>query len=143
MKAQSLALQNQELLVAYHRHPSLKLRNQIVELNQGLVRQIAHRMQAQCSEPYEDLEQIGYLGLIQAIERFNPQQGWAFSSFAMPYIRGEILHYLRDRGGIMRIPRRWQDLHNRGRKVCKQLIASLGRQPQDQEIAGVLGVSLQ
>jgi RNA polymerase sigma-B factor len=97
----------------------------------------------QCCEPLEDLEQVAYLGLIRAIERFNPQQGCAFSSFAVPYIRGEILHYLRDKGSLMRIPRRWQDLYNKGKKIRKQLSQSLGRQPQDREIAQVLGVSEQ
>ncbi|MFM7577346.1 MAG: sigma factor, partial [Microcystaceae cyanobacterium] len=68
-----------------------------------------HRLSRQCAESYEDLEQVGYLGLIRAIARFDPRQGKAFSSFAMPYIRGEILHHLRDKGTVLRIPRRWQE----------------------------------
>ncbi len=132
-----------ELLIGYHRNPSLQLRNQLVQLNIGLVRQVAHRISRQCSEPYEDLEQVGYLGMIRAIERFNPHQGCAFSSFAIPYIRGEMLHYLRDKGGIMRIPRRWQEMYTRGKKLRKQLQTSLGRQPKEHEIAQALGVSLE
>lgn len=132
-----------ELLIAYHRNPSFPLRNQLVELNCGLVRQVAHRLARQCSEPYEDLEQIGYLGLIRAIERFNPHQGCAFSSFAIPYIRGEMLHYLRDKAGVMRIPRRWQELYNKGKKLRKQLTVRLGRTPKETEIAEALGISLQ
>jgi RNA polymerase sigma-B factor len=132
-----------ELLIRYHRDPSLDLRNYLVKLNIGLVRQVAHRMSRQCSEPYEDLEQIGYLGLIRAIERFNPHQGCAFSSFAIPYIKGEMLHYLRDRSSVMRIPRRWQDLHTKSKKIRKQLSLTLGRQPRDSEIAKALGVSLE
>ncbi|MEA5509811.1 RNA polymerase sigma factor SigF [Crocosphaera sp. UHCC 0190] len=135
-------LHNLELLSAYARNPSLELRNRLVEHNLGLVRQVAHRISRQCSEPYEDLEQIGYLGLIRAIERFNPQQGCAFSSFAIPYIRGEMLHYLRDKGSVMRIPRRWQELYNRAKKLRKQLTASLGRPPIDLELAEALGVPL-
>ena len=142
MKNQPVRLQNLELLVTYYRDPSLKVRNRLVQLNAGLVRQVAHRLCLQCSEPYEDLEQIGYIGLIQAIERFNPHQGYAFSSFAIPYIRGEILHYLRDRGNIMRIPRRWQELYNRGKKLRKQLTGTLGRVPQETEIAQALGVTV-
>ncbi|HEY9861867.1 MAG TPA: sigma-70 family RNA polymerase sigma factor, partial [Candidatus Obscuribacterales bacterium] len=91
-----------ELLVAYHQNPSVSLRNQLVRLNAGLVRKIAHQVSHQCAEPYEDLEQIGHLGLIRAIERFNPSQGCAFSSFAVPYIRGEMLHFLRDRGNTVK-----------------------------------------
>lgn len=142
MTTQPLSFQSMELLVTYFRNPSLKLRNKLVQLNAGLVRQVAHRLSRQCTEPYEDLEQIGYLGLIRAIERFNPHQGCAFSSFAIPYIRGEILHYLRDKGGVMRIPRRWQELHTRGKKLRKTLTATLGRQPKEIEIAQALGVSL-
>ena len=64
-----------ELLMEYKQSPSVALRNQLVRLNAGLVRKIAHRISHQCSEPYEDLEQIGYIGLIRAIERFDPQPG--------------------------------------------------------------------
>ncbi|MGK7876499.1 MAG: RNA polymerase sigma factor SigF [Xenococcaceae cyanobacterium] len=143
MATDSISFRGMELLLAYSRNPSLKLRNQLVQLNAGLVRKVAHRVSRQCAEPYEDLEQIGYLGLIRAIERFNPHQGCAFSSFAIPYIRGEMLHYLRDKGSVMRIPRRWQELYSKGKKLRKQLAATLGRQPQDIEIAEALGVSVQ
>lgn len=131
-----------DLLVAYHRNPSVKLRNQLVQLNAGLVRKIAHRISHQCAEPYEDLEQIGFLGLIRAIERFNPTQGCAFSSFAVPYIRGEMLHFLRDRSGTVKIPRRWQQLNKAGQKVRETLEEAYGRQPTDEEIATELGVSV-
>ncbi|HAC64199.1 MAG TPA: RNA polymerase subunit sigma [Cyanothece sp. UBA12306] len=143
MKTKYNNAQGMELLITYSRKPSLSLRNQLVELHAGLVRQVAHRISHQCTEPYEDLEQIGYLGLINAIERFNPHQGCAFSSFAIPYIRGEMLHYLRDKGSTMRIPRRWQELHNKGKKVRKELTVSLRRTPTGQEIAKALDVSLQ
>ncbi len=142
MTTQQANIRSIELLIAYSRHPSLRLRNQIVELNLGLVRQVAHRISRQCCEPYEDLEQIGYLGLIRAIERFNPQQGCAFSSFAIPYIRGEMLHYLRDKGSVMRIPRRWQELYTKGKKLRKQLAGELGRPPKEPELAIALGVSV-
>ncbi len=143
MTAYSFGFRGMELLQAYFGNPSLKLRNQIVELNVGLVRKVAHQVSRKCAEPYEDLEQIGFLGLIRAIERFNPYQGSAFSSFAIPYIRGEMLHYLRDRGSVMRIPRRWQELYAAGKKLRKELIEQLGRLPKDLEIARALGVSLQ
>ena len=71
-----------ELLVSYYQSPSIPLRNKLVEFHTGLVRKMAHHFSHQCAEPYEDLEQIGYFGLIRAIERFNPKQGYAFSSFA-------------------------------------------------------------
>jgi RNA polymerase sigma-B factor len=131
-----------ELLIAYHQNPSIELRNQLVKMHAGLVRKMAHKFSHQCTEPYEDLEQIGYFGLIRAIERFDPNQGYAFSSFAVPYIRGEMLHFLRDRGSLVKIPRRWQELYNEGQKIRKELATELGRSPKDSEIAEKLQVSL-
>jgi len=132
-----------ELLIAYYQNPSIALRNKLVSMHAGLVRKMAHQFSRQCTEPYEDLEQIGYFGLIRAIERFNPYQGYAFSSFAIPYIRGEILHFLRDRTGVVKIPRRWQELHNQGQKARKDLALTLGRTPTDLEIARELNVAIQ
>lgn len=144
MTTQSSTLRSRgmELLIAYKQNPSVHIRNQLVRLNAGLVRKIAHRVSHQCSEPYEDLEQIGYIGLIRAIERFNPGQGCAFSSFAVPYIRGEMLHFLRDRGNAVRIPRRWQDMQKEGQKARLELTRELGRQPNDIEIAEYLDISV-
>ncbi|WAL59370.1 RNA polymerase sigma factor SigF [Thermocoleostomius sinensis] len=136
----SLRSHSLELLIAYQQSPSVALRNKLVRLNAGLVRKIAHRVSYQCAEPYEDLEQIGYLGLIRAIERFDPTQGCAFSSFAVPYIRGEMLHFLRDRGSSIKVPRRWQDMQKEGQKIRAELAKQSGRPPQDDEIAARLGV---
>ncbi|MBD0268825.1 RNA polymerase sigma factor SigF [Pseudanabaena sp. FACHB-2040] len=142
MKSQSpCSAKMMDLLVSYHQAPSVNLRNQLVKLNTGLVRKIVHRLCHQCGEPFEDLEQIGYLGLIRAIERFNPKQGCAFSSFAVPYIRGEILHYLRDRSSAVKIPRRWQELQKTAQRVCSELSHELGRNPKDAEVATRLGIS--
>jgi RNA polymerase sigma-B factor len=145
MATQTSALRSRgmELLMEYKQNPSVPLRNKLVRLNAGLVRKVAHRISHQCSEPYEDLEQIGFIGLIRAIERFNPGQGCAFSSFAVPYIRGEMLHFLRDRGTTVKIPRRWQDLQKEAQKVQGDLTRSLGRTPSDAEVAVVLGVAVE
>jgi RNA polymerase sigma-B factor len=130
-----------ELLISYHQNPTVEVRNRLVRLNAGLVRKIAHRMSYQSTEAYEDLEQIGYLGLIRAIERFNPEHGCAFSSFAVPYIRGEIMHFLRDRSCAVKVPRRWQDLYRQGQKIRESMMKEAGRQPKDAEIAEQLGIS--
>lgn len=144
MVNQSSAIRSRgmELLMQYQHSPTVQIRNQLVRLNAGLVRKIAHRVSHQCSEPYEDLEQIGYIGLIRAIERFNPAQGCAFSSFAVPYVRGEMLHFLRDRGATVKIPRRWQDLQKEGQKLQPELMRRLGRHPGDNEMAEALGVTV-
>lgn len=142
-KSAQLRSRGMELLMQYKVDRSVRLRNQLVRLNAGLVRKIAHRVSHQCAEPYEDLEQIGYIGLIRSIERFDPGQGCAFSSFAVPYIRGEMLHFLRDRGTTVKIPRRWQDLQKEGQKKQAELIRRYGRQPSDIEMAEAVNVSVQ
>lgn len=139
----SLRTHAMDLLIEYQQHPSIGLRNRLVSLNAGLVRKLAHRLSHQCAEPYEDLEQIGFLGLIRAIERFDPAQGCAFSSFAVPYIRGEILHYLRDRSGAVKMPRRWQELQKASERARGELTKTLSRPPQDGEIAAAIGISMQ
>ena len=142
-KSAQLRSRGLELLMQYKVDRSVRLRNKLVRLNAGRVRKIAHRVSHQCAEPYEDLEQIGYIGLIRSIERFDPGQGCAFSSFAVPYIRGEMLHFLRDRGTTVKIPRRWQDLQKEGQKRQAELIRKYGRQPSDIEMAEALSVSVQ
>lgn len=139
----SAQAQTLELLMAYRHNPSVHLRNRVVNSNMGLVRKVAHRFAHQSPVPFEDLEQIGCMGLIVAVERFDPTQGYAFSSFAVPYIKGEILHFLRDRSSAVRIPRRWQQLNNEATKVSQTLIAQLGRQPNEREIATALNISLE
>jgi RNA polymerase sigma-B factor len=130
-----------ELLRQYQSNPSLGLRNQLVQLNIGLVRREAYRWLQQSTETFDDLMQVGSMGLIRAIERFDMGKGYAFSSFAIPYIRGEIQHYLRDKSTPMRIPRRWQALQSQSTRVIRQLQADLGRLPNDAEIAAALEIS--
>jgi RNA polymerase sigma-B factor len=136
LKSESL-----ELLQDYQRHSTTEKRNQLVQMNLGLVRKEAHRWVGQCTESFDDLLQVGCIGLIRAIERFEPSKGHAFSSFAVPYIRGEIQHYLRDKTPQVRIPRRWQDLQRQALTVSRELKVQLNRPPVDSEIAEALGIS--
>lgn len=131
-----------QLLRDYQQSQSAETRNQLVYLNIGLVRREAHYWVNQCTESYEDLLQVGCLGLIRAIERFSPSKGHAFSSFAIPYIRGEIQHYLRDRGCCVRIPRRWLALKQQSVSIIRHLREQLNRQPTDAEVAEALDISL-
>ena len=121
--------------------PSTQLRNQLVQINLGLVRKEAHRWVNYSTESFEDLLQVGSLGLIRAIERFDPTKGSAFSSFAVPYIRGEIQHYLRDKSPQVRIPRRWQELQQKAAAVTRESRNQLQRQPTDREMAKSLNIS--
>lgn len=140
--ANELKSESLELLRLYQQSPSNDLRNQLVQLNIGLVRKEVHHWLNQCTETYDDLLQVGCIGLIRAIERFDMSKGNAFSSFAIPYIRGEIQHYLRDKSPCVRVPRQWLALERQATKVTKELQAQLNRQPSESEIADALGVSL-
>ncbi|MEE3715910.1 RNA polymerase sigma factor SigF [Tumidithrix elongata RA019] len=131
-----------ELLKAYRLSPSAKVRNQLVKLNIGLVKKEVSYWINQASEAYEDLLQVGSIGLMGAIERFEVNRGYAFSSFAVRYIRGEIQHYLRDKSSTLRVPRRCLELHQQAIKVAQQLRSELKREPSPQELANALGVSL-
>lgn len=141
VKGESLKLLK-EYDQATNPHVRNQIRNEIVKLNIGLVRKESHHWNNQCSESYEDLLQVGCLGLIRAIERFDMSKGNAFSSFAIPYIRGEIQHYLRDKVSSVRIPRRWLELRQQAVKVSRRLRIELNRFPNDAEIAQALDISL-
>lgn len=130
------------LLREYQQKNSAEIRNHLVELNFGLVRREAHHWVNQCTESYDDLLQVGCIGLIRAIERFDTTKGNAFSSFALPYIRGEIQHYLRDRGCSVRIPRHWQTLRQQSVEITRNLRVKFNRQPTDSEIAAALNITL-
>jgi len=136
-----LKQENLRLLQEYQQLSSAQMRNQLVHLNFGLVRKEAHHWVNQCTESYEDLLQVGCIGLIRAIERFDPTKGNAFSSFALPYIRGEIQHYLRDRGCSVRIPRRWLELRQQSVAIIQDLRTKFNRQPTDSEVAAALDIS--
>lgn len=138
---QQLKHDSLQLLQNYQAQPSTELRNQLVQMNLGLVRKESHRWVHNSGENFDDLLQVGCFGLIQAIERFDPTKGTAFSSFAVPYIRGEIQHYLRDKSPQVRIPRRWQELQRRAAQVTHQMRDELKRQPTEAEVAQALGVS--
>jgi RNA polymerase sigma-B factor len=116
------------------------LRNKLASQNEKLVHKVVHRMSATCREPYEDLFQIGYIGLLKAAERYIPDSGNAFSSFAVPYIQGEIQHYLRDQWQAIKIPRSHLETKAKVRRLQKHL-ASMGRNMSLEEIATGLGVS--
>ena len=131
-----------EILQSYRANPSTKLRNQLVNLNIGLVRREAYHWKNQCQESFEDLMQVGSIGLINAIERFDVSKGNAFSSFAVPYIKGEIQHYLRDKSPTVRMPRAWLTIYNQGCKIIRNRRAETGREPSSQEVADELNITV-
>lgn len=136
-----LKRESASLLREYQQSRSYSIRNQLVTLNFGLIRKEAHYWSHQCPESYDDLLQVASIGLIRAIERFDLSKGHAFSSFAIPYIRGEIQHYLRDKGVMVRIPRRWLALQQQAVGISRKLREQYNRQPTDAEIATALLIS--
>ncbi|TAH24969.1 MAG: sigma-70 family RNA polymerase sigma factor, partial [Oscillatoriales cyanobacterium] len=137
-----LKSENLQLLREYQHSGSNEVRNQLVQLNIGLVRKEVYHWINQCGESYDDLQQVGCIGLIRAIERFDISKGHAFSSFAIPYIRGEIQHYLRDKSPSVRVPRHWLALERKSVAAIKDLQVQFNRKPTDAEVAAVLEVSV-
>jgi RNA polymerase sigma-B factor len=126
-----MKIETLNLLKLYQQEKSVELRNKIFILNQGLIRLAANRWVVKSSLDYDDLFQIGSIGLIKAIERFDPTKGCNLSTFAIPYILGEIQHFVRDREGLMKLPRRWQDI----RRMKTSVALSLGYTVEEVERA--------
>lgn len=116
------------------------LRERIVEehlsLAQHLARRFAHR-----GESLDDLVQVASLALVKAVDRFDPDHGVEFSTFAVPTIMGELKRHFRDSGWAMRVPRRLQELHVELGSLTGALSQELGRSPTVGELADAAGVS--
>ena len=120
------------LFARYRRDRDPADRDALVERYTPLARQLARRYH---STDAEDVLQVAYIGLLKAIERFDPDRGLAFSSLAVPTILGEVKRYFRDLGWTVRVPRDIQELALRVEKVADGLTGELGRLPTAQEIA--------
>ncbi len=129
------------LLLRYHRDRRPGDRDALVDRFAPLARSLAQRYQ-QGSER-EDILQVAYLGLLKAIERYDPERGIAFTSFAVPTILGEIRRYFRDLGWAVRTPRDVQELALRAERMTDALTGQLGRTPTAHEIATACGASLE
>jgi len=127
------------MLREYARTRDPALRDRLVELNSDLVRYLARRF-ANRGEPLEDIEQVGFVGLINAIERFDPSLENEFSTFATPTIAGEIRRYFRDRSWSVRVPRRLQENLVKVNTATQQLQNELGRAPSIPEIGERVGL---
>jgi RNA polymerase sigma-B factor len=127
------------LVRAYHEAGDLAAREQLVELYLPLVRALARRF-THCGERLEDLVQVGSIGLIEAIDRFDPERGSDLEHFAVPTITGEIKNHLRDRSATVRVPRRLAELRLSLRRPRAKLTARLCRPPTLSELAREAGV---
>ncbi|MGI5426302.1 RNA polymerase sigma factor SigF [Streptomyces sp. CA-179760] len=121
-------------------HEYSYVRNTLVELNLALVKFAASRFRSR-SEPMEDIIQVGTIGLIKAIDRFELSRGVEFPTFAMPTIVGEIKRFFRDTSWSVRVPRRLQELRLDLAKAGDELAQKLDRAPTVTELAERLGLS--
>ena len=131
-----------ELLRAYAASRDASLREQLIVLHLDLVSRLARRLAGR-GEQLDDLIQVGYIGLIKAIDRFEPERGTKFLTYAIPTIDGEMRRYLRDKGSIIRIPRHLQELRASVDRTTEQLTQQLGRRPTVEETARALGLDPQ
>ncbi|MFJ4191583.1 RNA polymerase sigma factor SigF [Kitasatospora sp. NPDC089509] len=116
------------------------VRDTLIELNLPLVRYASARFRSR-NEPMEDIVQVGTIGLIKAIDRFDPERGVEFPTFAMPTVVGEIKRFFRDTSWSVRVPRRLQELRLALTKAGDELSQRLDRSPTVAELAVCLGVS--
>jgi len=128
-----------ELFEEYRATGDLRIRNRLIEHYTRLAEFLARRF-ANRGEPLDDLRQVALLGLVKAVERFEPDRGLQFSSFATPTITGEIKRHFRDKGWAVRVPRRLQELHLQLDRTTAFLSQELGRPPTPAEIAARAGV---
>lgn len=129
----------QVLLEEYSRSRDPRLREELILAHMDLVERIARRFLAS-GEPLEDLLQEGYIGLINAVDLYDPSKGVKFITYATHSIAGAIQHYLRDRGKLIREPRWLYDLRMRLRRAQEELWQRLEREPTEEELAQHLGL---
>jgi len=127
------------LLRRYHEQGDLKAREQLIEQYMSLVRSLARRYSYR-GEQLEDLVQIGAIGLIKAIDRFDLDRGVELTTYATPNIIGEIKRHFRDKGWAVRVPRGLQELNVQLSRLVEQLTVQLSRSPTIPELATAAGV---
>jgi RNA polymerase sigma-B factor len=126
------------LLRRYHEEGDLHAREQLIEQYMSLVRSLARRYSYR-GEQLEDLVQIGAIGLIKAIDRFDLERGVELTTYATPNIIGEIKRHFRDKGWSVRVPRGLQELNVQLSRLIEQLTVQLGRSPTIAELAKASG----
>jgi len=127
------------LLRRYHEDGDLQAREQLIEQYMSLVRSLARRYSYR-GEQLEDLVQIGAIGLIKAIDRFDLDRGVELTTYATPNIIGEIKRHFRDKGWSVRVPRGLQELNVQLSRLIEQLTVQLARSPTIPELAKAAGV---
>jgi RNA polymerase sigma-B factor len=120
--------------------PDDATRQELIEAHLGLVEYLARRFAGR-GEPLEDLVQVGTIGLVKAVDRFDPDREVEFSTYATPTIVGELKRHFRDKGWAVRVPRRLQELNLQLGEIIGKLSQELGRSPTVSEMAGAAGTT--
>lgn len=130
-----------ELFRRYKEEGDMDAREKLVMSHLNLVRFLANKFKNR-GEPLDDLVQVGYLGLLKAIDRFDPSRGLEFTTYATPTILGEIKRHFRDKGWSVRVPRRLQELSAKVNQATDTLTTQLQRSPTIEEVADHLDASV-
>jgi RNA polymerase sigma-B factor len=117
-----------------------EVRQELIEAHLGLVEYLARRFAGR-GEPLEDLVQVGTIGLVKAVDRFDPGREVEFSTYATPTIVGELKRHFRDKGWAIRVPRRLQELNLQLGDLIGKLSQQLGRSPTVAEMAEAAGTT--
>src|SRR5436305_9571022 len=131
-----------ELLRRYHEQGDVAARQELIERHVDFVRRLASRY-ARRGEQLDDLTQVGCVGLIKAIDRYDGGFGASLTTYAAPNVLGEIKRHFRDRGWSVRVPREIQELNVKLTKVIDQLTTKLGRSPAVDELAAATGETVE
>ena len=129
----------QELFREYRDNPTTEKRNEIVEKNLYMVEILIKKYLGKGVE-YDDLYQVGAMALVSAVDRFDPEKGFEFSTFATPTILGEIKKYFRDKQWSLKVPRRLKEIAAKVQEAKEDLASKLSRQPTVKEIAEATGI---
>lgn len=130
-----------QLFEQYKKTGDPEVRDQLIVSHLNLVRFLASKFKNR-GEPLDDLIQVGTIGLIKAIDRFDPSRGLEFTTYATPTIMGEIKRHFRDKGWSVRVPRRLQELSAKVNQANDELTNELQRSPSVEEIAKKVGASV-
>jgi RNA polymerase sigma-B factor len=136
------AREDRRLLYRYHHDGEVAARDELVSRFLPLARQLARRYQ-RGNEPLDDLIQVASIGLVKAVDRFDPDRGTAFSSYAVPTILGELKRYFRDSGWAVHVPRGMQERVMTVNQAISRLSRTLGRSPTAAEISLETGLDLE
>jgi RNA polymerase sigma-B factor len=135
-------LDDERLLRRYHRDGDLDAREQLTVRFLPLARQLAARYR-HSGEPLDDLSQVACLGLLKAIDRYDPERGSGFTRYALPTMLGELKRHFRDKGWALRVPRATQELVLKVNEALGTLPARLGRAARPRDVAEEIGVSVE